>query len=61
MMRTIREIEPVVAETFTEADRIMTPLLGNRSANLSSSIQTDASAVAEAEEICDRPRSPSRP
>ncbi len=28
MLRELRELEPVVAETFTEADRIMTPILG---------------------------------
>ncbi len=28
MLQALRDREPVVAETFAEADRIMTPLLG---------------------------------
>ena len=51
MLRDLREVEPVVAEVFDEADRIMTPLLDGRT--LSSFIfvdDDDPDAVAAAEE-----------
>ncbi len=50
MLRPMRDAEPIVAETFAEADRIMTPLLGKP---LSSFVFVDASdeaAVAKAED-----------
>ncbi|HZD30097.1 MAG TPA: type I polyketide synthase, partial [Candidatus Angelobacter sp.] len=50
MMRTIREIEPVVAETFAEADRIMTPILGKPLCEFIFVDANDAGAVAKAEE-----------
>jgi len=48
MLRDLREIEPVVADTFREADAVMTPLLGKP---LSSYIFVDGddSAIASAE------------
>ena len=50
MLRGIRRTEPVVAETFTEADRVMTPLLGKPLSEFVFVDKADASAVAEAEE-----------
>jgi acyl transferase domain-containing protein/NAD(P)-dependent dehydrogenase (short-subunit alcohol dehydrogenase family) len=50
MLRKLREAEPVVADTFTEADAVMTPLLGK---SLTDIIYVDPRAeaeVAEAEE-----------
>jgi acyl transferase domain-containing protein/NAD(P)-dependent dehydrogenase (short-subunit alcohol dehydrogenase family)/acyl carrier protein len=51
MLAALRASEPIVAETFAEADRVMTPLLGGRT--LSSYIFTDANdpvARAQAEQ-----------
>ncbi len=50
MLRGIRRAEPVVAETFTDADRVMTPLLGKPLSEFVFVDKADASAVAEAEE-----------
>jgi acyl transferase domain-containing protein/acyl carrier protein/NAD(P)-dependent dehydrogenase (short-subunit alcohol dehydrogenase family) len=50
MMRPFRAIEPIVAETFAEADRIMTPLLGKPLSDYIFVDQADAVAVAKAEE-----------
>ncbi|MBI4747742.1 MAG: SDR family NAD(P)-dependent oxidoreductase [Acidobacteria bacterium] len=50
MLQHLRDIEPVVAEVFAEADKVMTPLLGGKS--LSDYIfvqQADEAAVAQAE------------
>jgi acyl transferase domain-containing protein len=44
MMRELRASEPIVAETFAEADRVMTPLLGKP---LSDFIYTEATPKAE--------------
>ncbi len=50
MLRGIRRTEPVVTDTFTEADRVMTPLLGKPLSEFVFVDKADASAVAEAEE-----------
>ncbi|HWS96298.1 MAG TPA: acyltransferase domain-containing protein, partial [Candidatus Methylomirabilis sp.] len=50
MMRAIREVEPIVAETFAEADRVMTPLLGKPLSEFIFVDQADADAVAKAED-----------
>ena len=50
MLRTLRAVEPIIAATFEEADRVMTPILGKP---LSAYIFVDPSnpaAVARAEE-----------
>jgi len=49
MLQMIREREPIVAETFAEADRVMTPLLGKPLSKFIFVDQTDANAVAKAE------------
>ena len=50
MMRTMRESEPIVSETFAEADRIMTPLLGKPLSEFIFVDPKDANAVAKAED-----------
>ncbi len=50
MLQVLRETEPIVAETFAEADRVMTPLLGKPLTDFIFVDQTDANAVAKAEE-----------
>jgi acyl transferase domain-containing protein/acyl carrier protein len=50
MMQPLRAIEPIVAETFAEADRIMTPLLGKPLSEYIFVDSADATAVAQAEE-----------
>ena len=50
MMRAMRDAEPIVAETFAEADRIMTPLLGKPLTGFIFVDPTDANAVAKAED-----------
>ena len=47
MLRDLREVEPIVRETFAEADVVMRPLLGRP---LSDIIFVDPSRAAEAEE-----------
>ena len=47
---TLRAAEPIVAETFAEADRVMTPLLGKPLSEFIFVDPTDADAVAKAEE-----------
>ena len=42
--------EPIVAETFAEADRVMTPLLGKPLSEFIFVDEADAEAVAKAEE-----------
>src|SRR5271169_4448780 len=50
MLAPLRAAEPIVAELFDEADRIMTPLLGKPLSEFIFVDQTDAGAVAKAEE-----------
>jgi len=50
MLKVLRETEPIVAETFAEADRIMMPLLGKPLTEYIFVDQADANAVAKAEE-----------
>ncbi len=50
MGRALREIEPVVAETFAQADRKMEPILGRTLSSYLFVDGKDAGAVAEAEE-----------
>ena len=50
MLQGLRAAEPIVAETFAEADRIMTPLLGKPLSNFIFVDHGDADAVAKAEE-----------
>jgi len=50
MLRDLRATEPIVAETFTEADRVMTPLLGKPLSEFIFVDQTDEEAVAKAEQ-----------
>ena len=62
MLRALRAAEPIVARTFAEADRVMTPLLGKP---LSDFIFVDAADAAarrrRPKKICARPPSRSRP
>ncbi|MBZ5619220.1 MAG: SDR family oxidoreductase [Acidobacteriia bacterium] len=50
MLQPLRASEPIVAETFAEADRAMTPLLGKPLSKFIFIDQADAGAVAQAEE-----------
>ncbi|MGA2902787.1 MAG: SDR family NAD(P)-dependent oxidoreductase [Candidatus Korobacteraceae bacterium] len=50
MLRGIRKTEPIVAETFAEADCIMTPMLGKPLSEFVFVDQTDPVALAESEE-----------
>jgi acyl transferase domain-containing protein/acyl carrier protein/NAD(P)-dependent dehydrogenase (short-subunit alcohol dehydrogenase family) len=50
MVQTLREAEPIIAQTFEEADRIMTPLLGKPLSEFIFIDQADANAAAKAEE-----------
>jgi acyl transferase domain-containing protein/acyl carrier protein len=50
MTQLLRETEPIVAETFAEADRVMTPLLGKPLTDFIFVDPADAKAVAKAEE-----------
>ena len=50
MLQTLRAAEPIVAETFAEADRVMTPLLGKPLSKFIFVDPEDTSAVAQAEE-----------
>ncbi len=50
MLQLIRATEPIVAETFAEADRVMTPLLGKPLSNFIFVDQSDTAAVAKAED-----------
>ncbi len=49
MLRQLRATEPIVAETFAEADRVMTPLLGRPLSDFIFVNDSDAEAVAKAE------------
>jgi acyl transferase domain-containing protein/NAD(P)-dependent dehydrogenase (short-subunit alcohol dehydrogenase family)/acyl carrier protein len=50
MLKPLRALEPIVAQTFDEADRVMTPLLGKPLSDYIFVDQSDAGAVAKAEE-----------
>ncbi|HZD75273.1 MAG TPA: beta-ketoacyl synthase N-terminal-like domain-containing protein, partial [Actinomycetota bacterium] len=50
MLAELRAIEPIVAETFAEADRIMEPLLGRPLSEIVFVDRDNAEAVARAEE-----------
>ena len=50
MLKPLRAAEPIVAETFAEADRIMTPLLGKPLSEFIFVDKADADAVAKAED-----------
>ncbi|HKN20099.1 MAG TPA: beta-ketoacyl synthase N-terminal-like domain-containing protein, partial [Terracidiphilus sp.] len=50
MLEPLRAAEPIVAELFAEADRIMTPLLGKPLSEFIFVDQTNADAVAKADE-----------
>ncbi len=50
MLQLLRATEPIVAETFAEADRVMTPLLGKPLSKFVFVDQADANAVAKAED-----------
>ena len=57
----LRAAEPIVAETFAEADRVMTPLLGKPLSDLSLSTRPIPTPSPRRKKICARPRSLSRP
>ncbi|MEM7435864.1 MAG: SDR family NAD(P)-dependent oxidoreductase [Myxococcota bacterium] len=50
MLRELREVEPIVAEAFREADDVMTPLLGRPLTDLIFVDPTSEQAVKEAEQ-----------
>ena len=50
MLELLRQTEPIVAETFAEADRVMTPLLGKPLSKFIFVDDADASAVVKAED-----------
>jgi len=50
MLQSLCESEPIVAEIFAEADRVMTPLLGKPLSEFIFVDRADAGAVAQAEE-----------
>ncbi|HUJ48091.1 MAG TPA: acyltransferase domain-containing protein, partial [Rhizomicrobium sp.] len=50
MLRPIRALEPIVADTFAEADRIMTPILGKPLSEYIYVDESDPKAVAKAED-----------
>ncbi|MFZ0312977.1 MAG: SDR family NAD(P)-dependent oxidoreductase [Candidatus Korobacteraceae bacterium] len=50
MLRGIRKLEPIVGETFAEADRVMTPMLGKPLSDFVFVDNTDPVALAESEE-----------
>ena len=50
MLQPLRAAEPIVAETFAEADRVMTPLLGKPLSEFIFVDSSDANAVAKAED-----------
>ena len=50
MLRTMREKEPIIAETYTEADRIMVPLVGKPLSEFVFVDSADPGAVAKAED-----------
>jgi acyl transferase domain-containing protein/NAD(P)-dependent dehydrogenase (short-subunit alcohol dehydrogenase family) len=50
MLKSLRAAEPIVAGTFSEADRVMTPLLGKPLSEFIFVDHTDANALAKAED-----------
>ncbi len=50
MLKPLRAAEPIVAETFAEADRVMTPLLGKPLSEYIFVDKADGDAVAKAED-----------
>ena len=50
MLRPLRSREPIVADTFAEADRIMTPILGKPLSDFIFVDTSDADALAKAED-----------
>jgi acyl transferase domain-containing protein/acyl carrier protein/NAD(P)-dependent dehydrogenase (short-subunit alcohol dehydrogenase family) len=50
MLKPLRAVEPIVAETFAEADRVMTPLLGKPLSEFIFVDGADPKAVAKVEE-----------
>ena len=50
MLRALREVEPIVAATFAEADRVMTPILGRPLSDYIFIDQNDPTALAKAED-----------
>jgi acyl transferase domain-containing protein/NAD(P)-dependent dehydrogenase (short-subunit alcohol dehydrogenase family) len=50
MLQSLRATEPIVAQTFAEADRVMTPLLGKPLSEFIFVDHADRDAVAKAEE-----------
>ena len=50
MLRGLRDAEPIVTETFAEADRVMTPLLGKPLTDFVFVDQADPNAVAKADD-----------
>ncbi len=50
MLQVIRATEPIAAETFAEADRVMTPLLGKPLSKFVFVDKADAAALAKAED-----------
>jgi acyl transferase domain-containing protein/NAD(P)-dependent dehydrogenase (short-subunit alcohol dehydrogenase family) len=50
MLQLLRATEPIVAEIFAEADRVMTPLLGKPLTDFIFVDHADAKAIAQAEE-----------
>ncbi len=50
MLKVLHDTEPIVADTFAEADRIMTPLLGKPLTKYVFVDHADADAIAKAEE-----------
>ena len=50
MLRPLYTAEPIVAETFTQANRVMTPLLGKPLTDFVFVDQTDPAAVAKADD-----------
>jgi acyl transferase domain-containing protein len=50
MLRELRDVEPIVADAFKEADAVMTPLLGKPLSDIIFVDPDDAAAMAEADE-----------
>lgn len=50
MLRPLHSVEPIVAEVFAEADRVMTPILGKPLSNYIFIDQNDAERLAKAED-----------
>ncbi|MGB5546743.1 MAG: acyltransferase domain-containing protein, partial [Polyangiales bacterium] len=50
MLRELREVEPIVADTFREADEVMKPLLGQPLSEIIFVDPNDRAALAEADE-----------